>query len=173
MMLSVLTMVVTDRSGSCPLPRVGAAPLGWPIQGEPFLAGEALHRPNTEPLVPGPEVTMIQLELSRTQHVWEQERGRRTEKRMEDTWETLWVLWWEGMHQHPNHYLCKWPVTSVCHWLISWVTTPHQHCRACSWQGKGAGPGSSDRSARCPAALPVQETDGHCWSHIKKQEAFQ
>lgn len=74
-MLSVLTMVVTDRSGSCPLPREGAVPLGGPIQGEPFLAGEALRCPNTGPLVPGPEVTMIQLELSRTQHIWEQERG--------------------------------------------------------------------------------------------------
>ena len=74
---------------------------------------------------------------------------------------------------HSNHYLCKWPVPPVCHWLISWATTPHQHCRACGWQGKGTGPGCSDRSAHCPAALPVQETHGHCRSYIKKHEAFQ
>lgn len=81
-MLSILTMVVTDRSGSCPLPREGAVPLGWPVQSEPFLAGEALRRPNTKPLVPGPEVAIIQLELSRAQHVWERERDGR--KRGED-----------------------------------------------------------------------------------------
>lgn len=83
-MLSVLTMVVTDRSGPCPCPREGAVPLGWPVQGEPFMAREALRHPNTKPLVPGPEVTMIQLDLSRTQHVWERERFGGTERRMKN-----------------------------------------------------------------------------------------
>lgn len=71
MFIIYITMVVTDRSGSCPLPRESAVPLGWPVQSEPFLAGEALCRPDAKPLVPGPEVTVIQLELSRAQHVWE------------------------------------------------------------------------------------------------------
>ena len=74
-------MVVTNRSGARPLPREGAVSLGWPVQSEPFLAGEALRRPNTEPLVPWPEVTMIQLELSRAQHILERENEEQREKR--------------------------------------------------------------------------------------------
>lgn len=66
----VLTVVVTHRGSSCPLPRKGAVPLGWPVQSEAFLAGEALGPPNPKPLLPGPEVAVIQLELSRAQQVW-------------------------------------------------------------------------------------------------------
>lgn len=70
LILSALTVVVTDGGESCPLPRDGAVPLGWAIQSEPFLAGEALRSTDLKPLVPGPNITVIQLELSRTQNVW-------------------------------------------------------------------------------------------------------
>ncbi|KAF3847884.1 hypothetical protein F7725_020912 [Dissostichus mawsoni] len=62
-------------SGRSLSPLFESDPLTSEPPGEPFLAGEGLRRPNTGPLVPGPEVTVIQLELSRTQDVWEQKRG--------------------------------------------------------------------------------------------------
>lgn len=58
-LLSVLTMVVTDRSFSRPRPEDGTVPLGWARQSEAFMTGEALRRPGTEPLVPGPDVAVI------------------------------------------------------------------------------------------------------------------
>ncbi len=124
-MLSVLTMVITDRSGSCPVPRGGAVPLGRPILGEPFLAGEALRHPNTEPLFPGPEVTVIQLELSRTKHIWERERemdGQR--RRMEDEersmqerregWEHRAVLWQKTLCTYEIECITIQNITFAC-----------------------------------------------------------
>lgn len=40
------------------------------MQGEPFLAGEALRGTDPKPLIPGPNIAVIQLELSWTQNVW-------------------------------------------------------------------------------------------------------
>lgn len=67
---SKLTMVVTDGGATRPAPRDGAVPLGRPIQSEPFLAGEALRGADPKPLIPGPNIAVIQLELSWTQNVW-------------------------------------------------------------------------------------------------------
>lgn len=93
---------------------------------------------------------------------WEEECEWR--ENSDNEHEILFVYIWHLMHHHPKHYLCTWLVTPVCHWLISWATTPHQHCRACSWPGKGTGPGRSGRLAHCPPALPVEETHVDFWS---------
>lgn len=73
LMFSTLTMVVTDGGEPRPLPGDGAVPLGWAVQRVAFLAGEALRSTHLEPLLPGPNITVVQLELSWTQNVWKVE----------------------------------------------------------------------------------------------------
>ena len=66
----ILTLLATQGGGPSPVPVQGAGPLGRAFHGVALVAGEALVLSWTQPLVPGPELSVVQLDLARTQHIW-------------------------------------------------------------------------------------------------------
>ena len=117
---AILTIVVTNRAGSGPLQRDGAGPACWAREGQPSKAGKVLHSPWTEPLVPRPEVPIIQLELAGAHSLWKRKSGRESEWHVRTHTKGI-VL------QKSEIYLCMLPVSLVCHSLMSWLTNPPHH----------------------------------------------